>query len=35
MTLKVDAVGQPRVEQFDRLGADLLRQVILGLEPGD
>src|SRR5262249_43338963 len=28
-------VGQPRVEQFDHLGADLLRQVILGLEHGD
>src|SRR5262249_11087402 len=28
-------VGQPRVEQFDRPGADLLRQVIPGLEHGD
>jgi hypothetical protein len=28
-------VGQPRVEQFDRLGANLLRQVILGLGQGD
>jgi hypothetical protein len=35
LRLEVDAVGEPRVEQFDRLGADLLRQVILGLEHGD
>jgi hypothetical protein len=35
LRLEVDAVGHPRAEQFDRLGADLLRQVILGLEYGD
>ena len=35
LRLEVDAVGQPRVEQFDRLDAGRLVQVILGLEHGD
>jgi hypothetical protein len=34
LRLELDAVGKPRDQQFDRLGADLLRQVILGLERG-
>jgi hypothetical protein len=35
LRLEVDSVGQLCIEQFDRLGADLLRQVILGLEHDD
>src|SRR6516165_9799597 len=35
VTFRRAEVGQPRVDPFDRLGADLLRQVIPGLEQGD
>ena len=35
LRLEVDAVGQPGVEQLDRLDVDLRRQVLRGLEQGD
>jgi hypothetical protein len=35
LRLEVDGVGWPRVEQFERLAADFLRQVDLGLKRGD
>jgi hypothetical protein len=31
LRLEIDAVGQPLVEQLDRLGATGFRQIVLGL----